>query len=324
MDFTPSDLIIGYLNKSLDKDGMDEFYKWILHDPENKKIFFEAKTIFDACSPNHPINLEKSWQRLLEKKYTDNNSRLQTNIWYYMRRYAAVAIIAATVTSTLFIFHKDDLQPAAQYISEDGLQADAIILPDGTRVNIGNKTKFRCSPDYNKKDRVVYLEGEAMFEVAKHLDKPFIVKVNGQNIEALGTKFNVMAYSSDSIYSTTLLEGSIRLATQDISDITTLRPNQQFTYNRNSRTANVKEVEASLYTSWVDGYYYFPDQTFQSILSRLSNIYGVKFEIETEKLKHKRFTGTFYRGQSIKDILEIISITIPIKYKIEENLVVIK
>lgn len=76
---------------------------------------------------------------------------------------------------------------------------------------MGSQTTFRYDPQYGKEKRVVYLEGEAFFNVAKQKDKPFIVVVNGQEIEALGTKFNVDAYPSDSVVTTTLLEGSIRL-----------------------------------------------------------------------------------------------------------------
>ncbi|MFT3995086.1 MAG: DUF4974 domain-containing protein [Dysgonomonas sp.] len=321
MPFAPSDLVIKYLNKSLDKDGLDEFYNWISENPENKKLFFETKAIFDTCTiKEHAINIDKSWDRLLNKKY----NKTSFNLWRYVGRYAAVALITLILTSTFFIFQKrDQEQPICKYIGGNGIEADMVILPDGTRVSIGTKTKFYCAPDYNQKDRVVYLEGEAMFEVAKQKKKPFIVKVNGQDIEAVGTKFNVMAYPSDSIFSTTLLEGSVRLTTQGLAKETMLKPDQQFRYNRNHQTSTIEEVDASLYTSWVNGYYHFPDQTFQTILSRLSNIYGLKIQIKRNDLKTKRFTGTFYRGQNIKEILEIISISIPIKYEIEEGSITI-
>jgi len=307
----------------LDKEGIEEFYNWIFDSPENKKLFFESKAIFESCSPHKDIiDIDKSWERLLDKKY---GSQIPiSNLWKNIRNYAATACIAIALTSASFIFFQHDtVSPIAEYVGGNGIEADIVILPDGTRVNVGSKTTFRCSPDYNNKNRVVYLEGEAMFEVAKQKDKPFIVKVQGQEIEALGTKFNVMAYPSDSIFTTTLLEGSISLITQNISKTAILTPNQQFTYNRNNNEAIITNVDASLYTSWVNGYYYFPNQTFQSILSRLSNVYGVKFEIKSEKLKNKKFTGTFYRGQNIQDILEIINISIPIKYEIKEECIII-
>lgn len=325
MDRTPSELIIGYFKKSLDQEGMDEFYKWVNENPDNKKLFFEAKTIFDSVSNNSVLDINDSWQRLLDKKNSDRQTK-HTPLWKHMSKYAAVASIAIILTSAFFFFfvNNEFTPPSAEYISGDGIQSDMIILPDGTKVNIGAKTNFRFDPDYGKKGRIVYLEGEAYFDVAKHKDKPFIVKVNGQDIEALGTKFNVMAYASDSIYTTTLLEGSVSLSTQNIAKKTILKPDQQFTYNKNNKSIAVSEVDASLYTAWINGYYYFSDQDLKLILSKLTDIYGITFEVSSETLINKKFTGTFYRGQSVSNILEIINLSIPIKYKMKEDHVIIQ
>lgn len=211
----------------------------------------------------------------------------------------------------------------AQYIGGDGLEADKIILPDGTLVNIGSRTKFYYAPDYGKKQRIVYLEGEASFDVAKQKSRPFIVKISGQEVEALGTKFNIMAYPNDSVIATTLLEGSVRLTAENMSKPIILTPNQQFVYNKKARVAKIYQVDASLYISWVDGYYYFPDQKLGVILDRLSHLYGITFDIQSPKLQNEKFTGTFYRGQTVKDILEIIKLSIPIKYQIDEQRVTI-
>ena len=105
-------------------------------------------------------------------------------------------------------------------------------MPDGTRVSLGTRTSFSYDSRYGKSERIVQLEGEAYFEVAKDKDKPFIVKTKEQSIEALGTKFNVSAYPTDSLLTTTLLEGSVLLTTQNLLHPTVLKPNEQFVYNK--------------------------------------------------------------------------------------------
>lgn len=167
------------------------------------------------------------------------------------------------------------------------------------------------------------LEGEAYFEVAKDKDKPFIVKTKEQSIEALGTKFNVSAYPTDSLLTTTLLEGSVLLTTQNLLHPTVLKPNEQFVYNKRTRSALLQQVDANRFVSWTTGYYYFPEQSLEAILYRLSHVYGVQFTVKSEALNRRTFTGTFYRGQSIKDIMEIIHLSIPIRYKIDDHHVTI-
>ena len=85
----------------------------------------------------------------------------------------------------------------------------------------------------------------------------------------------------------------------------------------------MNRVDAQQYTSWITGYYYFSEQTLESILDRLSHVYGAQFTIQSKALNKRTFTGTFYRGESIKDIMEVINLSVPIKYKIDKRHVTI-
>ena len=145
-------------------------------------------------------------------------------------------MFATAITSIAFLIARPEREEAkiTRYFGGDGLGADMVELPDGTHVSLGSRTMFSFDDRYGESDRIVYLEGEAYFEVAKQQDKPFIVKTKEQDIEALGTKFNVMAYSADSLLTTTLLEGSVSLKTKALSDHVVLKPDEQFIYNKNN------------------------------------------------------------------------------------------
>lgn len=316
-------LIISYLQGNLSKEETDLFYNWMNESASNKKLFFEIKAMYDAGrSLGKPLDVGESWQRLLNKK--EKTQSLRFNLWYKIASYAAVALIAVAVSSVFFLsYNKTDGGLYSKYIGGDGLEADVVELPDGTQVSLGSKTTFHYDKDFGKDKRIVYLEGEAYFEVAKQKDKPFIVKTAEQDIEALGTKFNVMAYPTDSLVITTLLEGSVRLMTLGGGRETILRPDQQFIYNRNRKTASLNYVDARQYTSWTTGYYYFSEQTLDAILDRLSHVYVAEFTVLSKSLNKRTFTGTFYRGESIKDIMEVINLSVPIKYKIDKRHVTI-
>lgn len=316
-------LIIKCLQNTLSKEETEIFFLWINSSEANKKLFFEVKAIYDAgISDNRQMNIEKSWQRLLDKKQKQSR---HYGLWKRLASYAAVAVFAICITSIVFIFRKDETETVAstRYIGGDGLEADMVILQDGTRVSLGAKTTFYYEPDYGRSQRNVYLEGEAYFEVENQKDKPFVVHVNGLKVEALGTAFNVMAYPGDSLFTTTLLEGSVQLSIEDISCQTVLKPDQQLVYNRNKQDIQVNQVVAKDYIAWTTGYYYFYEQTLESILHRLSYVYGITFDIRSEKLNNTLFTGTFYRGQSAKDLMEIINLSVPVKYQIEDRHVTI-
>ena len=323
MENEHTELIIGYLQNNQTQEETDCFYNWVNESASNKELFFEIKAMYDAGLPlSTPWETSESWGRLLNKKKNSQSRRF--NLWYQISTYAAVALLAVAISSMYFLFfHEEDNSLYSKYIGGDGLEADVVELPDGTHISLGSKTTFHYDKDYGKDKRIVYLEGEAYFDVAKQKDKPFIVKTKEQDIEALGTKFNVMAYPLDSLVITTLLEGSVQLKTMNFPERTIMRPNQQLIYNRNTKQASLFHVDARQFTSWTTGYYYFHEQSLKAILDRLSHVYGMQFTVNSEILNQRTFTGTFYRGQSIKDIMEIVNLSIPIKYKIDDRHVTI-
>ena len=286
-------------------------------------FFYETKALYEACAPSRGASeIHDSWLRLLDKR--KSRQRKRYSLLTRISTYAAVAMFAAAITSTVFIFSSREYDDRiTSYVGGDGLEADVVVLPDGTRVSLGTRTSFSYDSRYGKSERIVQLEGEAYFEVAKDKDKPFIVKTKEQSIEALGTKFNVSAYPTDSLLTTTLLEGSVLLTTQNLLHPMVLKPNEQFVYNKRTRSALLQQVDANRFVSWTTGYYYFPEQSLEAILYRLSHVYGVQFTVKSEALKRRTFTGTFYRGQSIKDIMEIIHLSIPVRYKIDDHHVTI-
>ena len=323
MENEHTELIIGYLQNNLTQEETDCFYNWVNESASNKELFFEIKAMYDAGLPlSTPLETSESWGRLLNKKKNSQSRRF--NLWYQISTYAAVALLAVAISSMYFLFfHEEDNSLYSKYIGGDGLEADVVELPDGTHISLGSKTTFHYDIDYGKDKRIVYLEGEAYFDVAKQKDKPFIVKTKEQDIEALGTKFNVMAYPLDSLVVTTLSEGSVRLTSLNMAHPTILKPDQQLIYNRNTKKSYLQDVDAQQYSSWTSGYYYFPQQSLQAILDRLSHVYGIQFTVNSEALNKRTFTGTFYRGQSIKDIMDIINLSIPIRYKINDHHVTI-
>ena len=303
--------------------SLDDFYAWVNESADNKKLFFETKALYEACAPSRDVSeIHDSWLRLLHKRKSRQRKRF--TLLTRISTYAAVAIFAAAITSTVFLTVRPEREAkVTRYFGGDGLGADVVELPDGTQVSLGSRTIFSYDDRYGEADRIVYLEGEAYFEVAKQQDAPFIVKTKEQDIEALGTKFNVMAYPTDSLLTTTLLDGSVLLTMKALPYQTVLKPDEQFVYNRNTRSTSLHHVDASQFVAWTTGYYYFPEQSLEAILYRLSHVYGVTFTVRSDALNHRYFSGTFYRGQSLKDIMEIIHLSIPIRYEIDDHHVTI-
>ena len=103
MENEHSELIIGYLQGRMQGRSLDDFYAWVNDSADNKKLFFETKALYEACAPSRGASeIHDSWLRLLDKR--KSRQRKRYSLLTRISTYAAVAMFAAAITSTVFIF----------------------------------------------------------------------------------------------------------------------------------------------------------------------------------------------------------------------------
>ena len=166
-----------------------------------------------------------------------------------------------------------------------------------------------------------FLSGEAYFEVAKDAARPFIVQVGDNSIEVLGTHFNVSSYEEDRMY-TTLAEGKVKVSHAGQSVI--LHPNEQAMIRPEVSGIGVREVDASLYTSWIKGRFEFRDTELGDIAAQLSRWYDVKFVYEEERLKDLIFSGKMKKYDNGNVILGILKATGKIDFIQQDSVIHVK
>lgn len=196
-------------------------------------------------------------------------------------------------------------------------------LPDGTKVYLNSNSVliYPCKFDKNRK---VNLIGEAYFEVTHDKKSPFIVQSGQVKILVYGTKFNVQSYNQNKNVEVTLLEGSVGVNTGNSGKETHLLPGQQAVYDKLKNQITQRKVDTEFYTSWVNKDYNFNEKTFAEIATTLEQRFNIKIKIESEKLKSMKFTGEFKSGDSLKDILDIITFDKRIEYEINQDIVYIR
>ena len=157
MENEHSELIIGYLQGRLQGRSLDDFYAWVNESADNKKLFFETKALYEACAPSRDVSeIHDSWLRLLHKRKSRQRKRF--TLLTRISTYAAVAIFAAAITSTVFLFFSREYDGwITSYVGGDGLEADVVVLPDGTRVSLGTRTPVMVNPNVscNWKEKLI-------------------------------------------------------------------------------------------------------------------------------------------------------------------------
>ncbi|ALL06207.1 hypothetical protein AQ505_12320 [Pedobacter sp. PACM 27299] len=183
-------------------------------------------------------------------------------------------------------------------------------LPDGTRVwlNAASSLKYPAS-FYGLSQRSVELIGEAYFEVAKDKTKPFVVKSKGQEVEVLGTHFDVNAYPDEQSIKTTLIEGSVKLNGQ-----LTLKPGEQSVLRDGK--FNVKEVNAVDAADWKNGEFVFTNESLTSILKKAARWYGVDIVYTNDLIIVPTFSGSVSRSENISSVLNMLEETSNVRFSI--------
>lgn len=204
-----------------------------------------------------------------------------------------------------------------------------VTLSDGTQVWLNSESQLKYPVHFSKnKTRIVELiYGEAYFKVSpstNHNDAKFKVISNTQDIEVLGTEFNIKAYLDEDKTYTTLVEGSIAL--HSFNTKTILKPNEQAILDKKSNSLIISsQVDTYSEIAWKRGLFSFKDKTLKDIMKVLSRWYDINIIFEDKTLETVKFKGVISKKQNLTDILLLIKNTNYINsYEIKQNTLILK
>jgi len=203
----------------------------------------------------------------------------------------------------------------------------AVILPDQTKVWLNAASVLKYPANFMERTkRTVELFGEGYFEVAKDKTRPFLVKTENQQIEVLGTHFNVSSYAGEN-KKTTLLEGSVSvsvLSSQAKESHVVLKPNQQATLSAN--ILDVKEVNAADAIDWKEGLFRFESEEFTVIMKKIARWYDVEIEYEggEKNFREMTFGGFVSRAKTLSAVLAIFEQTERVGFVLQGRKIIVK
>ncbi|MGV8139783.1 MAG: FecR family protein [Mangrovibacterium sp.] len=253
---------------------------------------------------------------------------VKKNWLYYWQRVAAVLLLPLLVFSLFQFYSKDTSRPtdAAARLEYNEIKTSpglrsTFSLPDGTKVWLNGNTRITYPIAFPGDVRLIQLEGEAYFEVAKNKEKPFIVDMGGLQVQAIGTAFNCMAYPGEDKIETALSEGKvkvIRVVKGENRGEYFLDPGQVISYHSSSGQFQLHEGNLDKYLAWRSGRFIFRNDPMEVVCQRLGRWFNAEIVIKDESLKSYAFTGTF-QEEGLSEILDLISLTSPVRFKLYER-----
>ena len=201
-------------------------------------------------------------------------------------------------------------------------------LSDGTKVWLNSESQLKYPVSFiNGQSREVELAyGEAYFDVSpssKHKGAKFKVFNQFQEIDVLGTEFNIKAYKGESNVYTTLVEGKISVSIDNKN--LGLKPNQQLDLDINNNTSAIKTVDVYNEVSWKDGVFSFESKTLEEVMKVFSRWYDIEIVFKNNSIKNEEFVGILRKNKRLETILKSFKNYGVIKnFEIEDKKVVLE
>lgn len=277
--------------------------QWMDTSEENRATFLRERKIYDTTLLTPP-NISKT------------NRKGRTIMWYRIGTIAATLLLLIVSSFYIHTRLQENNIPEYNTLIVPAGQRIHLILADNTDIWLNANTTFRYPSEFSKKNRTVYLDGEAFFNVSKDDTKPFLVKTSSGDIKVTGTSFNVEAYSKQGGFETSLFEGSVEIYKDD-HRLTTLKPDER-SYLKDGKLHITQITDRDKYL-WKEGLIAFNNQTLEDILVSLEKYFDVRIQVSNNSLPQRTYTGKFRQSDGVDYALRVLQKSIRFSYERDEE-----
>lgn len=271
------DIIIRYLENRCSEEDFVLINEWMKESDENAGELFRMEEIYQLGKfPFEEENLVVRAERRLGRRLEQENQKKQEV--FKLRsvlRYAAAIVGVMVLAAGLAYWFRNKAEELVVASAAHG-QVREMLLPDGTKVWLNQSSVLKYPRAFEGKERHVYLDGEAYFEVARNHEKPFMVKSPAMDVRVLGTSFNIKCRPDNSFAETTLIEGEVEVKDKSDKGRITLLPGQKAVLNRVTGRMQVKQVDPKMEIVWHNDLIPFEKSSIFQIAAALERFYGVK------------------------------------------------
>lgn len=313
-DFLEDDYFVKWVN-NYDKETDQFWQKWIQDHPEKLETVLIAKQIIQSFGYKKKYKLSGE-----EKEGIYNQIRIKNGVTvslnsrrknkFLLSRVAAAIVIMAVATFSYYQL-SDMEKPNVEVVTYILKQNPAgrksnLKFGDGTRVKLNAESTLKFPENFGEDNRIVYLEGEAFFEVSRDENRPFLVVTGGITTKVLGTSFYVKNNRNDlneQDIQVALVSGKVSVLDQNGNTII-LNPSEMVTYTHENFAKG--HFDRDQVFGWVDNRLIFNKADTEEVIRRLEKWYGVNFILEKDQMFKGLFNGVF-ENETLENVLKGIS-----------------
>ena len=300
--------------------------EWLDSSPENPLILNEIVNTWSLTrsKPDYfQPDMSYNWEKLIQKIQVLPKKKRALSTYINFAAAAAILIVvflAGISFGGKFISEKNRFT-YSKIISPKGNKTQ-VVLPDSSKVWLNSGSELWYPSDYSASNREVWFKGECYFQVEKDPLHPLIIHGSKLQVKVYGTSFNMREDGTGDLTDVMLVTGKVEVLNMQNENITNLLPGQELVYRNGNGKVQVAENMEAL-TSWIHNILIFNNQPFEEVIHYLNSWYGVNIQLDHTIYYHHNYTFKV-KTESLREVLELISIITPIEYTIEGEQVKIK
>ncbi|MDZ7604926.1 MAG: FecR domain-containing protein [Cyclobacteriaceae bacterium] len=281
---------------------------WKKTNPEAYLLMEEVYRQTDHADEN-AFSAESDWHDL--KAIIASESDHQPPIVKIFPWVARVAAAILVVLGFTYIFYQQ-IQTDPQnrvmqtLISTDNSSIKQVVLPDSSVIWLNKGSEILYPEEFSSEARIVYLKGEAFFDVAPNKDWPFIIQAGNSKTTVIGTSFNLRAYGGEDEIRLTVVTGKVAFTLSDDREKVIVTPGNRASLNNSDLTIMTQSNTDINFLSWKTRQLIFNNQPLDELIASLQRHYGTKIRLGNSGMSECRFTGNF-TDTSLDDVLNIIT-----------------
>jgi transmembrane sensor len=321
-------LIARFLSGEASEEEKLELKSWIDGSEENFRLFehFEKVWKLSPQSDNIVFNQQEAWKNIQEKIRLETNSgqtMVVTEKNLSLRKYflivsAAAAILILAFILQPFITNSPKAKVISHFAQENKLEK--IILDDSSTVFLKRGAVLSYDDNYNSKNRLVQLEGEAFFDVKSNAALPFRIETALGQIEVIGTSFNVLSDVENGAFKVSVISGKVKMeAPPGSNESIILGANEQGIYEAASLRLQKQALTDMNFLAWKTGLLIFEQTSLADVIETLAGTFNLSIE-SSRDLSDLRLTARF-NNEKPEDIFKTLSILYDLDIQFSDKIV---
>jgi ferric-dicitrate binding protein FerR (iron transport regulator) len=313
-------LLIRFLTNNCSPEDLQQIDRWIASNEANAKWLFEIEQTWmlkDQLCFSEQQKIKQAYNRFISRKADTFTHKSNIRPFLAWSKYAAAVFIIILLFLNLYKIGRNEANTAMNVIEVPKGERVSVTLGDGTKIWLNAESRLTYPSRFASKNREIYIEGEAYFNVAKNKQKPFIVKNFLFDLQVTGTEFNIQAYSGENA-EISLKEGEVIVNAANSSNRILMKPNDRVLYTTDGKTIR-KQSDMSAIDSWTKDAIFLTGKSLSDIIKTLERKYNVSILLMDPGLSQVHFTCRTKPGTSIVEVLNLLKETQQINYEFKSN-----